>query len=262
MPTQPRISDELILKHAYMTKFDKHRIVERLKDIINHHRNPVITAFNHETLKRLEQGIMYTYGHDKGLKPIVVIRIDRINFEESFELLMNAYYYFMLTIFHYRMVPYHAEKLVFIVDFGTMALTRIPVFSLWEEIRKLGVLYCGITERTIVFNSTSLGWIWRLVSSFLNENQRRKLVMIPQGQEERTLEYIEPDQLEVKYGGRLPNLTEYWPPRSTRDNQERLERVEEESDYFSVFNDEKYFETQGEGRTKGGCCGNCGCNIY
>jgi len=66
------------------------------------------------------------------------------------------------------MVPYHAEKLIFIMDFGTMALTRIPVFSLWEEVRKLGVLYCGITERTIIYNSNSLGWIWRLVSSFLN----------------------------------------------------------------------------------------------
>ena len=74
----------MILKHAYMTKFDKHKIVERINTIINHHRNPVITNFTHATLKKLEQGIMYTYGYDKNFKPIVVVRVDRMNFEESF----------------------------------------------------------------------------------------------------------------------------------------------------------------------------------
>jgi hypothetical protein len=135
----------MILKHAYMTKFDKHKIVERLTTVINHHRNPTVTAFTHHTLKTLESGLVYTYGYDRKFKPIVVVRIDRINFEESFEYIWNAYYFFMLTVLHYRMVPYHAEKLIFIIDFGTMALTRIPVFSMWEELRKIGVCYCGIT---------------------------------------------------------------------------------------------------------------------
>ena len=165
-----------------MAKFDQEKIITRLRDVVNHNNNPVITAFNPDTLDRLNAGFAYTFGHDRNYKPILVIRIDRINFQESFELVLNAYYYLMLTVYHYRMVPYHAEKITFIFDFGTLPLTSLPVFSLYDHLKKIGVCYCGITERTILVNAKSLGWVWKMISSFLTEAQKRKLVMVNEGE--------------------------------------------------------------------------------
>ena len=162
---------------------------------INHHKNPVITRFDENTVERLNTGVVYTYGHDRGFRPIVVIRIDRINLEESFELLWNTYYYFMLVIYHYRMVPYHAEKVNLIIDFGNRPLSQIPVFQFYEESKKVGICYSSITERTVIANASSLGWLWKLISSFLTASQKKKLVMVEPEKQHNLLEYVDPDQL-------------------------------------------------------------------
>ena len=39
--------------------------------------------FDDQTISVLESGQFYTYGYDKGLRPNVIIRIDKINFKES-----------------------------------------------------------------------------------------------------------------------------------------------------------------------------------
>lgn len=91
-----------------MAKFDKEKVVERLRDIINYHKHPIITNFDQSTLAKLQKGINYTYGCDKGMRPIIIIRLDLIDFEEPFDRIINAYYYLMLVVYHFRMVPYHA----------------------------------------------------------------------------------------------------------------------------------------------------------
>lgn len=49
----------------------------------------------------------------------------------------------------------------------------------------------------------------------MTENQKRKLILINNGEEQKILEYIDANQLETRYGGSLPNLKEYWPPKGT-----------------------------------------------
>ena len=79
------------MKHLYLVKFNREKVLTRVKDVINYHRNPVITQFDDDTIKRLKKGFVYTYGYDRKFKPILVIRVDRINFEDPFEHTVNAY---------------------------------------------------------------------------------------------------------------------------------------------------------------------------
>jgi hypothetical protein len=83
-------------------------VIERLKDAINYHRHPIITNFDDNTILRLQRGVTYTYGWDRGMRPIVIIRIDKIDFEENMDDILNSYYYLMLVVYAFRMVPYHA----------------------------------------------------------------------------------------------------------------------------------------------------------
>ncbi len=47
--------------------------------------------------------------------------------------------------------------------------------------KKIGTYYCGLTERTLLYNASGLGWLWKVISNFLTETQKKKLVVIPKG---------------------------------------------------------------------------------
>jgi hypothetical protein len=115
-----------------MAKFDPEKVIQRIKDVINYHRHPVITKLEESTLSKLGKGIFYTYGCDRGMRPIVVLRIERINFDEPFEEIINPYYYIMLIVYAFRLVPYHAEKVTIIADLNNVSLSSLPIFSLYE----------------------------------------------------------------------------------------------------------------------------------
>ena len=87
----------------------------------------------------------------------------------------------MLIIYAYRLVPYHAEKITFIADLRGVSLSSLPIFSLYDEMKKIGVYYCGSTERTLLYNSSGIGFVWNVVGNFLTESQKKKLIIIPKG---------------------------------------------------------------------------------
>lgn len=87
----------------------------------------------------------------------------------------------MLVVMGFKMVPYHAEKYTMIMDFNDIALTDIPYTYLYDALDKMNTYYCGNSERTFVFRSAGINNIWRMVSFFLSENQRRRIIFINKG---------------------------------------------------------------------------------
>lgn len=128
-----------------MAKFDNEKVIERLRQAINYHRHPIITNFDQSTIFKLQKGIAYTFGYDKGMRPIIVLKMDQVDFQDNFHNMLNPYYFIMLIVYTYRMVPYHAEKVTFIVDLLNVSLRNIPLFSLYEDMKKMGMYYCGVT---------------------------------------------------------------------------------------------------------------------
>jgi len=88
----------------------------------------------------------------------------------------------MLIVYAFRLVPYHAEKATMIVDLKNVSLSSLPIFSLYDEMKKVAVSYCGCTERVLLYNASGMGLIWSVVSKFITESQRKKLVIIPEGE--------------------------------------------------------------------------------
>ncbi len=73
----------------------------------------------------------------------------------------------MLVVLGYRMVPYHAEKYNLILDLNDISLTKIPYKYMFTALEKLGIYYCGNTEKTFVYNAEGVGHIWKMISFFL-----------------------------------------------------------------------------------------------
>jgi hypothetical protein len=74
----------------------------------------------------LQSGCIYSYGHDRNMKPIVIIRADKFDYSLSIEQSYNPVYFLMLVVLGFRTVPYHAEKYINIFDLCDMNMTEIP----------------------------------------------------------------------------------------------------------------------------------------
>jgi hypothetical protein len=56
----------------------------------------------------LKSGCIYSYGHDRNMKPIVIIRADKFDYSLTIDQNYNPVYFLMLVVLGFRTVPYHA----------------------------------------------------------------------------------------------------------------------------------------------------------
>jgi hypothetical protein len=88
----------------------------------------------------------------------------------------------MLVILGYKMVPYHAEKYNLIMDFNHISFSDIPYGYLYDALEKINNYYCGNSEKTFLFNSQGIKNIWKMVSFFLPESQKKRIIFVDKGE--------------------------------------------------------------------------------
>ena len=125
------------------------------------------------------------------MRPIILIRIDKFKLETPIMEHFNTVYYLMLIILGFKMVPYHAEKYVLLLDFNDISFTDIPIMYLYEALEKINLYYCGNSEKTFIYNSKGISYLWYIMSSFIPENQKKRIIFINKGEEDNFLEYID-----------------------------------------------------------------------
>lgn len=162
---------------------------------MQYHTNATITRFDISTVEALEKGQIYTYGHDKNYHPIVVMRMDRFDLDQDIDEHFNSIYYLMMVVLGFRMVPYHAEKNILIIDLDDMALSKVPFKYMLACLDKIQTCYCGLMQKIYVFNGSGIGNLWKVVSYFLSEAQKRRVSFIEKGKEADVLEFIDEYEL-------------------------------------------------------------------
>lgn len=126
----------------------------------------------------LETGCIYTYGHDRNMKPIIILRADMFDFSLPVYQNYNPVYYLMLVVLGFRTVPYYAEKYIVIFDLCNINVTQIPLKYLYEVFTSMNVYYTGNVEKTYVFNAKGIDYLWNLAKSFISESGRKKVTFI------------------------------------------------------------------------------------
>lgn len=101
------------------------------------------------------------------MKPIVILRADKFDFNLSIDHCYNPVYFLMLIVLGFRTVPYHAEKYVNIFDLCDMNMTQIPYVYLYEVFTAMGLYYAGNTEKTYVFNAKGIGSLYTIAKTFM-----------------------------------------------------------------------------------------------
>merc|ERR1719213_1215915 len=115
----------------------------------------------------------------------------------------------------YGMAPGRVENFSVIFDMRDVGVTEIPQKHMQGLVASINKNYCG---RMYKFLMTDTNWLLRstmyMVHKFVDEFTKRKLLPFSDDYRPTLHEIVDVEQLEEKYGGKLPNKTDkFWPPQ-------------------------------------------------
>ncbi len=77
-----KIKDHTILRYLYSFAFNHPDVLDKLKIYCDWYSNPKIQRVDRTTLEIINSGVCYTYGRDKGLRPIIYLNVGKMNMDK------------------------------------------------------------------------------------------------------------------------------------------------------------------------------------
>jgi len=202
-------------------------------------------------MKFLDIGVFYIHGRDNRFRPITVLngaKIDPSNYDNDPDLIIDAITYHLEYQLHHFLLPGQVENWIYIMDLEGMGITTLPYSIINRVLKFLQNNYRSRLYVCYIVNSPMTVYIpWKIVKQFLAENTVKKMKFCKSLPVPEMFEHINPEQLEKKFGGRVPNKTgNFWPPTMPSTNY-FLETEESEK---ILITSEEYQNKYNEGRLK------------
>ncbi|CAI2373781.1 unnamed protein product [Moneuplotes crassus] len=188
-----------------------------LKNIKSHlewrkETKPMVLGDIHK--KMLDEGYIYIHGRDRSLRPICCANlgvINKLNCEVNDGVFMNWFLCFYLI--ENFLCKGKVENWIFVADYCGLSLAKLPTKTLKKIMTEAQEhLKCRI-RMFFYFNVTfGLRAIYTMVSPFLDKIIKHKTVMKGGSTDDKFLSMAHPSQIEEKFGGEAPNVTQFWPP--------------------------------------------------
>lgn len=100
---------------------------------------------------------------------------------------------------------------MFIIETNETGVFGLPVKALSFIIETMSVNFAGCLEKMFILNpSSGLNFMWKTVSGILDEETREKINFVTKKNMNMITQFIPPESLEQKYGGKRPNQTVFW----------------------------------------------------
>ena len=163
----------------------------------------------------MELGIIYGVRRDKNQRPIIVINIRRmIDSAIEADRLINLVNFFLHYVIEHAMVPGQVEAWTCIFDLKDCGVMELPKDKIQPLVQNMSKNFRG---RLFRFYATDVTFIvrqlWKLAHQFVDEFTNKKLLIYGDDYVNDIKELIDPENLEQRYGGNLPNISEnFFPP--------------------------------------------------
>jgi len=162
----------------------------------------------------MKLGMVYYGGRDAGLRPSLVIRVERI--PDSFKRdngparLVKLLVFCLEYMLHYLIYPGKIETSTIVLDLRGVSTTQIPVTPLREVVKVLSAHYIYRVHKFYLCNvPTMLRRMSGVGTRLLTERQLQKLCFVNDAAE--ILADFALHQLEEDLGGGRPSVTEFFP---------------------------------------------------
>ena len=166
--------------------------------------------------EELELGVVYGVRRDVNMRPVIIINVRRmVDSRIDADRLIALTNFFLEYTIKYAMVPGAIESWTCIFDLKDVGVTEIPKDRIQPLVRNMTKNYRG---RLFRFYATDVTFIvrqlWKLAHRFVDEFTNKKLLIYGNDYHDHLKELIEPDNLEQRYGGNLPNIqSNFFPPQ-------------------------------------------------
>ncbi|CAD8096918.1 unnamed protein product [Paramecium sonneborni] len=202
------------LRISYAGRFNKKEVIKKLQQHIAWRCNKIYQEINSHSEQLLKEGICYLLGRDKQFRPIIIMNAHQIDQKKHDKEQILQVLSFLLGIVKKNMlIPGKVETWVFLLDTGNLGGQGLQQKVLEVLIDGLSTNFSGYLERMFVLNpSSGINFLWQSIKTILDPETINKISFLQQKEFKQLKEYIEPNQLEQKFGGNQVNLTKFWPP--------------------------------------------------
>jgi hypothetical protein len=208
--------DSNSLRFLQGTGYNIPKTLEALIEHIEWRKNYLPGKINEKGMEILNLGFIYINGRDSRFRPIITIvaNIYEENKKEySFTDWERAIIYFLEYTIRNLLIPGQVENWDVICDMKDIAITSIP-----DELKKLlMMLQNNYRCRLFVMYIINMGgWIsfgWSIIKKFVTPSTERKIKILKPNNLNELFFYINPTQIEKKFGGMAEDIKSfYFPP--------------------------------------------------
>ena len=134
--------------------------------------------------------------------------------------MVDAMKFTMMIVRKYMMIGRYCEKFNIILDFdGKSPPKNVAFFKAFDKL--FNANYGTYINKVIIYRPPMImKLLFALVGKLLTERDKDKIITIGKNEKEKFKEIICPEDMELIYGGVLPNEGQYngqyWPPRPSR----------------------------------------------
>jgi hypothetical protein len=166
----------------------------------------------------IKVGIVYFCGRDYALRPLMVVRANRIPKkwyqEGSTDKVVRLLIFHMEYLMRYMIVPGRVENIVVMIDLAGLGISDVPISALGKVYSVLNRHYGGRLYRCYIYNlSWGLKTLSSAVMNLVTDRQKQKLCILSDEkalQQDFTANFAA-HQLEKDLGGSREALKEFLP---------------------------------------------------
>jgi hypothetical protein len=210
------------LRFLQATHFKIHESIKLLHKHITWRKGYFPITITNHAIEILNSGFIYGHGRDYRFRPIFIVRSEmymKLAKQYSFEDWQMAIIYFSEYIVNNMTIPGQLENWIIIADVSNVSILQIPsdvskLFSMLQAHYR-----CRLFLVYIFGMNQILNFIWNIVKNMLQPSTHRKIRFLQNNKLSDLFEYINPDQVEKRYGGNAENITNnFFPPHMPNDN--------------------------------------------
>lgn len=163
-----------------------------------------------------DEGMFYILNRDRAFRPIIVIDMKKLlGLKIDDEAIIQYTIMMMEYLVEKALVPGKVENWFVLIDCANMGLTKLPRKKISRFTKTMRTAYSGRLYRIVMINvNFFVKAILKVVNAFIDPFTAKKMTTFGKKDYPAYLEYyIDPEKLEEKFGGKLPNKTsDYFPP--------------------------------------------------
>ncbi|XP_953521.1 phosphoinositide binding protein (SEC14 homologue), putative [Theileria annulata] len=201
-----------LLRFLYSSKFDFKKTLEHLLMNYKFRKSNMLPATLMDIEEELNQGCLYWFGRDKRCRPTLVadvFKLQHLSMEKLVKVVVFCFEFFL----RYLHVGGKCENYNVLIDCDNKGFVQLPVQMIIQLTEIMNSKYRGRLNSIFLINSPNLiNMIMKSLKGVLPDRILKKIIVLRENSSETLLSLYNPNQLQKRFGGSLPDLTkDYYP---------------------------------------------------